>query len=322
MQGSKKHQVISIVTPCKDEQENIDLFYEELSRVFLTLSFDFEWLVIDDNSIDLSFTKVKALAEKDSRVKVIKLSKQHGSHLACFCGISHCQGEAIVIMALDLQDSPSNISTLVSKWQEGHKIVWAKRDQSYKREFINQLGANVYYTLFNILIGGEDLRNGSDFFLMDKKVSDYVSHIKEKSPNIISNVLNSGFNQTSFIYQKKPRVHGKSSWTFKRKVMLILELVFSNTVLPLRLFGLLGSLLALSGMVYSLILLDYYFNGQPVPGYTSIMMAILVIGGFNLLLSSLLGEYVWRLSRESRLRPNYIIEEMINLEVRNPLLQG
>jgi len=305
-----KPMKISIITPAFNESANLPVLYGELKSNLDNTGMDWEWLIIDDHSSDSTYDIADALTIKDQRIKVWRFSRNHGSHLALRCGLDNASGDCAVVLAADLQDPPDTIPELVKKWREGFHVVWAVRRQR-EGEKISTLGfSRLYYLLMRKFVGLTEIPStGADFFLIDRKVIETLRQFKESNVSILALLSWIGFSQASIFYDKRSRMHGKSGWNLEKKLKLVADSVTSFTYRPLRWMSYLGFLTAGFGLSYSVYaIIHYFFLGKPVEGWTSLIVAILVLGGLQMLMMGILGEYLWRSLDESRRRPQYIIE--------------
>jgi len=307
---SIKHMKISIITPAFNESSNLPLLYSELKKNLDSIGMDWEWLIVDDHSSDNTYDVASGMAGEDPRIKVWRFARNHGSHMALRCGFDNATGDCAVVMAADLQDPPETIPELVKKWREGFHVVWAVRKQREGEKIFTLGFSRLYYFLMRKFVGLKEIPStGADFFLIDKKVLNTLRQFKEANVSILALLTWIGFKQTSIFYNKKARIHGKSGWDFEKKLKLVADSITSFTYKPLRWMSYLGFLVALFGIGYSIYAIIYYFFlGSPVMGWTSLIVAVLILGGLQMMMMGILGEYLWRSLDESRRRPRYIIE--------------
>lgn len=302
--------LISVIIPVHNEQENIPALCVRLTAVTKEASScDFEFIFVDDCSQDRSFDILKELSARDRRVKLLKFSKNFGSHIACVAGLSHASGDAAVVMSADMQEPPELIPQLVNKWKEHYGIVWAVREERAE-SYLKVLFAKVYYRLMKNIALREFPLQGSDMFLIDRKVIDVVTASKEKNTSLFGLICWSGFKQVSIPYKREMRKAGKSKWTISKQIKLAVDSFVSFSYLPIRLSSCLGFLISCAGFLYALfIIVRYFFYKGEVAGWSSLMVALLIVSGIQLLILGILGEYLWRSLEESRKRPLFIIEE-------------
>ena len=301
--------LLSIVTPAYNEAENLPLFYERLSNALKLSGVDWEWIVIDDHSADDTFATVADIAVRDARVHAIRLAKNSGSHMATVCGLDHARGHCAASMATDLQDPPEVLPALLKKWFGGAQVVWAvrRRREGVKASAIGV--SRLYYMLMRHLVGLKKMPpTGADIFLLDRQVLDAFLEFKESNVSVLALLSWMGFRQETISYDKQARSHGRSGWTLKKKLKLLVDSITSFTFFPIRVMSYVGFLFAFAGFVYAGLIIENYFAGNPAEGWSSIMVVVLVIGGMQMLMMGVLGEYLWRALDESRRRPRYLIE--------------
>lgn len=303
---------LSIITPAYNEAENLEDLHKQLRKTLTDMAITWEWLIIDDCSKDSTITTATNLAKRDPVIRVIRFSRNFGSHMAITCGLSKSRGECAVVMAADLQDSPETIRTLFEKWQQGKHIVWAVRKERQAESWRTLLFARMYYFLMRHIIGMKELPpTGSDFFLIDRRVIDALSQFKEKNNNIFSLIAWLGFRQDHIHYIKQPRNKGKSNWTLRKQIKLLVDSITSYSYLPIRVFSMIGFLTATSGFLYALFILFHSLLAphHATAGWSSLIMTILILGGLQMLMLGILGEYLWRTLDHTRNRPIFLIEE-------------
>lgn len=304
--------VVCVVTPAYYEEDNLPIMFDRLSVIFEQIDQDWEWFIIDDHSGDSTFDVAKSLALKDRRVRVVRLSRNCGSHAAILCGVSHSRGDCVVVLSADLQDPPSVLGELITKWKDGDQIVWAVRNHRESDGAFSLFCSKIFYKVLAKLDGlKETPALGSDFFLMDAKVVDALSGIQERNINIFALIQWMGFRQSSVSYERQERVHGNSGWTLSKKISLFVDSVVAFSFLPIRLMLILGVIIATLGFSYAIfIVTNYAIHGAAVEGWSSLMIAILISGGLNLIMLGMLGEYIWRVLVETRNRPRFFIEDV------------
>lgn len=307
-------KTISIIIPTFNEEENIPVLYQRLKEFSEGSTFGFEFLFVDDGSTDGSFLLLKQLSELDSRLKVLRFSRNFGSHAACLAGMQHAAGDACSFISADLQDPPEVVLQLAEQWVKGYDVVMGVRDREGKGA---GLLPKIYWTLVKRFALKDMPETGFDVFLIDRKVVDAVTVIGEKNTSVFALILWSGFNQTLVTYKKMTRHKGVSKWTLGKKVKLFVDTFVSFSFFPIRMISFIGIMFALAGFMYAmLVIFNRLFRAVPIEGWTSLMVVILVISGVQLIMVGILGEYLWRNFDESRKRPSFIIREMIGVEER------
>ena len=291
---------LSIIVPAYNEAENLPVLYKRILEVMNGFVSAWEWIVVDDHSSDATFAVACDIARHDSRVRVIRFARNHGSHLAVTCGLGHARGDCAVILAADLQDPPDLIPDLLAPWRRGAQVIWAVRRRR-EGEKTSTIGfSRLYYFIMRHLVGIKEMPpTGADFVLIDRRVIDTLCLFRESNISIMALITWMGFRQDSVDYDKKARLHGRSGWSLEKKLKLVVDSVTSFSYLPIRLMSYAGFVVALMGFIYALFVIRHALAGQPAQGWASLMVVVLIIGGFQMLMMGVLGEYLWRARRGS-----------------------
>lgn len=303
---------ISVIMPAYNEESNIPILRERLTALFdSTREYEFELVVVDDHSTDVSFDLLKAWAEVEPRVRVLRLSRNCGSHAALHAGLASCEGDAAVFLAADLQDPPELVLEMARRWREGSDVVWAVRTAREGEKISVKLFARAYYSTLRRLALAEMPAQGTDFLLMDRKVIDAYLRIPEKNTSLMCMVLWMGFRQSFLPYVKQARASGTSKWTLGKKIKLFVDSIVSFSFTPIRAMSLLGVLFAVGGSAFAAWVVVARLAGWVTPGtgYAALMTALLVGFGLVMLMLGVIGEYLWRTFDEARGRPRFIVEE-------------
>lgn len=305
---------LSVVVAAYNEEGNLPLLYQRVTALdWSALGLEIEFIFVDDHSRDGTPRLLRELAARDPRVKVLRFSKNFGSHKAFTAGLEHATGDAAVILAADLQDPPETIPALLAKWRAGAKVVWAVRGEREGVPFTDKLFARFYYGLMRRFADVQPPREGADFLLVDRSVLDQLRATPEKNTSILLLIQWMGFPQDFITYTKAARHSGRSNWTFSKKLKLAIDSLASFSYAPIRLASLIGVVFALTGFGYALfVAARAIWWGSPVQGWPALMCVVLITAGAQLLILGVLGEYLWRTYEESRHRPRYLVEERIN----------
>ncbi|HMD60129.1 MAG TPA: glycosyltransferase family 2 protein [Opitutaceae bacterium] len=306
---------LSVVVAAFNEEGNLPVLYERLRALdWKALRLEPEFLFVDDHSRDRTAEVLAALAAADPRVKVLRLSRNFGSHKAFTAGLEHCSGDGAVILAADLQDPPETIPQLIGKWRNGARVVWATRDARQGESLATKLLSRLYYFLMRRFAEVEPPRKGADFLLLDRRVIDELRAAPEKNTSLLSLIQWMGFEQAEITYTKAARHSGRSSWTMSKKLKLAVDSFVSFSYAPMRFASACGLLFAFSGFLYAAVIATRAIAfGSPVQGWASMMCVLLIVSGVQLVMLGILGEYLWRTFDETRGRPRYIVEKRINL---------
>lgn len=303
---------LSVVTPAYREARNLPVMYDRLKAVFDGLDIDWEWVVVDDHSPDDTFGVIHDLAQRDARVRGLRLSRNFGSHAAISCGLAAALGDAAVIMAGDLQDPPETIPALLEQWRQGAQIVWAVRARREGETASTLAFSRLYYWLMRHVAGLKDTpAMGADFFLMDRTAVDAFARFGERNVSIVALVQWMGFRQAHIEYVKEARLHGVSGWSLSKKIKLVIDSMTSFSYLPIRAMSAIGVGVAMVGFLYALYVLLAALVQRSVPGYPSLMVALLILSGLQMVMLGVLGEYMWRNYDESRRRPRWLVEQAV-----------
>ena len=300
---------ISIVTPAFNESANLPVLYERLVQVLGAMGANWQWIVVDDHSRDGTFATIQKLAAADSRVHGLRLARNSGSHLAITCGLKAASGQCAVVLAADLQDPPETIPTLVDKWRAGAQVVWAVRAQREGATARTVLSARLYYWLMRHVVGMREMPGtGADFFLADRRVIEVLSRFRESNVSILALITWMGFRQERVDYVKQARLHGVSGWNLTKMLKLVGDSVTSFSALPIRFVSGVGAALLLVG-AFSMLSIVFSRSRGPAAGWAWVVTAVLLVGGLQILLTGVVGEYIWRALEEARQRPRFLIEE-------------
>jgi len=311
--------LLSVVTPAYNEADNLPRLYERLSQTLDPLDLDWEWVIVDDHSSDKTCAVIEDLVTQNECVLGFRFARNHGAHTAITCGIHHAKGDCAVVMAADLQDPPETLPALLDKWQAGAQVVWAVRARREGEKASTVGFSRVYYWLMRRVVGIKEMpATGADFFLIDRRVIDALSQFNESHASLMALITWMGFRQTEISYPKQARLHGKSGWSLEKKLKLVVDSVTSFTYLPIRLMSYLGFVVALLGFLYAGWVIINAISGRPAYGWSSLMVVVLVVGGIQMIMMGVLGEYLWRALDESRRRPRYIVEAVLGRETSQP----
>ena len=302
---------LSIVIPVFNEEAALPALVKRLCAFGERLTpLVAEVVLVDDHSTDRSSELLRDICRKDSRFRYVRLAKNSGSHVAILAGLAQARGECAVFLAADLQDPPELILQMLDLWRAGHHVVWAVREEREGVSTIDLFLSNFFYRLLNLLGEVNLPPRGSDFALLDRKALEALLKSSGSHPSIGGEIARLGFSATQITYTKEKRVAGSSKWTLKRKLKAFADAFVSFSYAPLRAMSYLGMLFSLLGFAYALLVIILrLMTRTPVQGWSSLMVAVLVLGGVQMMMLGILGEYLWRTLEASRQRPIYFLEE-------------
>jgi glycosyltransferase involved in cell wall biosynthesis len=302
--------LISVIIPIFNEEENIRLLHERLCGVMQTIDSPFELIFVNDGSKDNSMALITLLANAHSNVKYIDFSRNFGHQIAVTAGLDVAKGDAVVIIDADLQDPPELIIEMYKKWQEGYEVVYAKRRERKGENFLKKFTAKMFYRILNKMTSFNIPLDTGDFRIIDRKIVDVLNSMPEQHKFLRGQISWAGFKQTYVEYDRDSRNAGETGYTYKKMIRFALDGITSFSDAPLKLASLMGFIV--SGFAFLLILYALYsrFVSQDyVPGWTSLMLAVLFIGGIQLICIGMIGEYISRIANNIKNRPLYIVRE-------------
>jgi glycosyltransferase involved in cell wall biosynthesis len=305
-----KEKKISIIIPVYFNELNIPVSYRVLKESVLdALTIDYELIFVDDGSGDNSLRELQAVRNVNEKVKIIKLSRNFGSHTAILAGMSNATGDCITVISADLQDPPVIILKMLEKWASGKEVILAAREDR-EEPFLNKLFSNSYYKLMKKFALKDMPQGGFDCFLIDKKVKNIIVDMKEKNTTIMGLILWCGFDREIITYVRKEREIGKSRWTLSKKIKLFIDSFIAFSYTPIKFITTLGLITSSLGFGFgTYLILNKVILGIEVEGWTSLMVVILFLSGFQMIMLGIIGEYLWRSFDETRKRPVFIIDQ-------------
>lgn len=306
----KKQAKISIVTPFYNESGGIEIFHARLTQVLNRMTdFEFELICIDDGSVDGTLAELIDLSQRDSRFKIIELSRNFGKEAALTAGIDCSTGDAVIPIDADLQDPPELIESMVTLWQDGAEVVLAKRNDRSTDSFFKRFSAKAFYKLHNSLSTEASIpENVGDYRLMDRVVVEALKRLPERQRFMKGLFAWVGFKTATIEYKRELREQGESKFSGWRLWNFALEGITSFSLVPLKVWTYFGAIGATFAILYaSFIIVRTLIFGIDLPGYASLLVATLFFGSIQLMSLGILGEYIGRIYFETKNRPIYII---------------
>lgn len=301
---------ISTVVPLYEEEQNLHELNERLTDVLSTISNDYEIIYVDDGSNDNTFDILQELARVNSQVKYIKFSRNFGHQVAIYVGLYHANGEAVVTLDGDLQDPPELIPSLYKKYQEGFKVVYAKRQRRQGEKLLKKWTASIFYRLMAWITSIDIPVDVGDYRLIDRQVVDKLKLMPERNLFLRGQIAWLGFEQTHVLFDREKRKGGKPGYSFSKLLALALDGITSFSNFPLKLaslFGFVVSFLAFLIILYALY--SKFILERVILGWTSLIISTMFIGGIQLIALGIIGEYISRINEDVRKRPLYIVDK-------------
>lgn len=308
---SEQRRKLSLIVPFYNESEGIDYFYNALNTVLCQISqLDFEIICIDDGSTDDTLKKLISIAEKDHSYHVIELSRNFGKEAALTAGIDAATGHAVIPIDADLQDPPELIIEMVKEWALGAEVVLARRSDRSSDSLLKRKTAEIFYRFHNRLSAVQIPENVGDFRLMDRIVVDALKQLPEQQRFMKGLFAWVGFKTVTLDYVRNPRIAGTTKFSGWKLWSFALEGITSFSGAPLKFWTYIGGLGAVATFIYAIFIISKTLvYGVDIPGYASLLVAILFFGNLQLISVGMLGEYIGRIYMETKNRPLYLIRK-------------
>lgn len=309
---------IDVVVPVYNEAEILPRLVEHLKAVRAKVpDFAIEVTFVDDHSTDETPVVLRQICQTEDGFRYLRLSQNSGSHVAILAGLEQATGDCAVFLAADMQDPPALIPRLVAEWQSGYHTVWAVRE---KREGIGRVelaASRTFYWLLNRIGMVQVPPQGSDFALLDRRVVTALLASAGATPSVGGEIARLGFRQTTVPYTKARRLSGRSKWTLERKLRAFVDAFVAFSYLPLRFMSYVGIVCSLIGFLYAAVVIVLRLViSHPIEGWASVMVVILLLGGVQMMMLGVLGEYVWRTLEAARQRPRFFVEDIVDVRGR------
>ncbi len=302
--------LLSLIVPVFNEEQSLEYFIKTTSDVLNKEKINFQMVFINDGSKDETEKKLREFAEFDEKIKFVNLSRNFGKDVALTAGIDLADGDAVIPIDVDLQHPPEIIPDMISLWLEGYEVVNAKRSDEDSETFLKKIFSKIFYSLFNSLSTMPLPSKIGDFRLIDKEVIIELRKLRETHRFMKGLFAWVGFNQISIDYDRPDRIHGNTKWRFKSLFNFAINGITSFSVSILRISMIVGFTISILGFIYALITIyQTIIYGIDVPGYASIIILVLILGGVQLISIGIQGEYVGKIFEEVKKRPLYIIKD-------------
>jgi len=307
--------VFSIVAPIYNEIGNIEELYKRLRGVMESVGESWELLLVDDGSTDRSSEVICKLAQEDERVRPVIFARNFGHQLAVTAGLDYSRGQAVVIIDADLQDPPEVILDMIAKWREGYEVVYAVRAEREGENWFKMVTASMFYRIIYKITDVNIPLDAGDFRLLDRSVVDILNRMRERHRFLRGMSVWVGFKQTGVTYRRASRYSGSTKYPFRKMLKFASDAITSFSYFPLQVATYLGFLCAgLSIVAIPIVIITRMTGSQAFFGQATTLIAVLFLGGVQLISLGILGEYIGRLYDEAKGRPLYIVKEAPKLE--------
>lgn len=311
--------ILSIVSPMYNEAEGIAEFVRQVHAAIDPLGIEWELLLVNDGSRDASLARARELASSDPILRVVSFSRNFGHEAASTAGMRYARGQAVVLIDSDLQDPPAVIPEMLAKWREGFQIVYGIRSKRDQEPALKKITSWFFYRLMRKLAKIDLPKDTGDFRLMDRKVVDAFNALPERNRFVRGMVCWTGFRTTGVPFIRAPRFAGKTKYNYIKLIKLAIDSLTGFTTAPLKIATWLGLLVSGAAIFWTLVVVWQFFfwhdaGGGPYrpPGFTFLYIAILLLGGVQIFLMGLIGEYLARTYEQVQGRPLYIVDELLN----------
>ena len=302
---------ISVIIPAYNEEESLPILYERMEKLMKSMeNYEFEILFVNDGSKDKTIEIIKDMREKDNRISYVDFSRNFGKEIAMIAGLDYATGDCVIFMDADLQDPPELIPKLVKYWEEGYDDVYAKRRSRKGETWLKKFTSKMYYKVLQHLTKVEIQQDTGDFRLLDRRCVNALKKLRESQRNTKSMFSWIGYKKKEVLYDRDPRVAGKTKWNYVKLMDLAIDGITSLTTSPLRLstFIAIPTFIALA-IYFIYVIAKCFVVHQAIQAYQAIILLILFFSGIQILLFGIVGEYLGRIFNETKNRPLYLVNE-------------
>jgi polyisoprenyl-phosphate glycosyltransferase len=307
---ARSETLLSVVVPAYNEQEVLPVFHQRLSAVLESLMIDFEVVYVNDGSADGTLGVLHRLRDSDPRVAILDLSRNFGKEIALSAGLDHARGDAVVVIDADLQDPPELIPEFLAAWADGYDVVYGKRVSREGETAVKKATAYLFYRLIRKVSRVSIPRDAGDYRLLSRRAVDALKRLREQHRFMKGLFAWIGYSQKAIPYRRDPRYAGTTKWNYWKLWNFALEGITSFSIAPLKVATYLGLMTAVVAFGYAaVVIFKKLAYGDSVPGYPSLIVVVLFLGGIQLISLGIIGEYLGRMFDESKQRPLYLIKD-------------
>ena len=302
---------ITIIVPAYNEQDSLPFLYERLEKLINSIdNYEFEILFVNDGSKDNTIELIKEFRKKDERISYVDFSRNFGKETAMIAGLDYAKGDAVIFIDADLQDPPELIPEMIKYWEEGYDDVYAQRKSRKGETFLKKFTSKMYYKVLQALTSVEIQKDTGDFRLLDRRCVNAIKKLRESqrcSKSIFSWI---GYKKKAILYDRDPRIAGKTKWNYKKLVNLAIDGITSFTTSPLRISTYIAIPTFLALFVYFIyVIAKCAVTGDVIQAFQAIILLVLFFSGIQILLFGIVGEYLGRIFNETKNRPLYLVNE-------------
>lgn len=313
--------LLSIVLPSYNEEQNIANTAKVLGQLLESEQIDYELIFVSDGSKDKTYPEILKAAAENPRIKGAEFSRNFGKEASIFAGLSLAVGDAVIVMDCDLQHPPQVIPQMWKLWQEGYEVVEGIKSSRGKESIAHKMSAGLFYKIMSKLIK-MDMNASSDYKLLDRKVVDVLLELPEKNTFFRALTFWAGFRTTTVEYEVQERLYGQSKWSVISLMKYAITNATSFSTLPLQLVTIMGMVSILFSVILAIQTMFKYLTGTAVEGFTTVILLVLIIGGFIMLSLGIIGHYIARIYEEVKGRPRYIISKVTDNVMGNAIGRG
>lgn len=301
---------IDIIVPVFNEQDVLPLFEKRIKAVMQNCDIQWRVIFVDDGSNDDSLSVMKTIHESSDQFGYLSLSRNFGKEYAVTAGLDHASADAVVVIDVDLQDPPELIPDMVAEWHAGYDVVYATRKARHGESMAKKATANMFYRIINSMSKIDIPKDTGDYRLMSRRAYQAVNKLRERNRFMKGLFAWVGYKQKQLYFEREPRAAGETKWNYSKLWRFALDGITSFSYIPLRFATWIGMTVAIFAFFYgAIIIAKTIFLGNDVPGYPSLMVVVLFLGGIQLTALGIIGEYLGRMFNESKKRPLYLIDE-------------
>lgn len=310
-----KKELVSILVPMHNESSVVDLFFDTMELALAPALADFEFICVDDGCTDDTLEKLVSIARRDARVKIVSFSRNFGKEAAMSAALDHSAGDAVIPIDADLQDPPELINDMIRAWLSGYDVVYAKRASRETDSLMKRRTAGLFYRVFNAISDTPIPENVGDYRLMSRRVVEVIRHLPEKDRFMKGLFSWPGFKTTTIEFNRQTRAEGNSKFNYWKLWNFAISGIASFSTVPIRIGTYLGLLISMASFLYATyVVVKTLVYGVDVPGYSSLIVIILFLGGVQLVVMGLMGEYIGRIYKEVKGRPIYVVDRVIGFD--------